>query len=342
MLPGTHFTYFFVKFLKNLFLGSSKLGGFIFFGSFGLIASIFYLKIYTQIWQTLSGQSKINLTEHKVACYLFFLWPTFVYWSSNLGKDSICSICIPVIIYSIINRKNLVSYFLLAAFGLLAFMVRPYLITAFGTSAAIATVLTKNRKSGSNWLIGAISIAVLVLTASALKGFTNMDTINIQTISARASFQLTQQSRGTHFYMPTTNSIYVLLLLPYSMACNLLLPIFFIKASGFNSLLASLENTVLFAYLFYALKSRAKFIQFIRSTWILTFLSVYFIEGMALLGMTNTNLGHASREKLMFLPSLMVIILSYYRYKYFLKHRKRSLLLQNSQNMEMLHAQKTT
>ena len=113
--------------------------------------------------------------------------------------------------------------------------------------------------------------------------------------------------------MLTKDPKFVLFALPYNFTMNLVMPMF-IFARNIVGYTASLENVFL-VYLIYRFWKKRRVYQLIKNKLkpVKLYMS-FFIVGMSFMSLINTNLGLAMRQKSMYMPFLLVIMMLVWQY----------------------------
>jgi hypothetical protein len=153
-------------------------------------------------------------------------------------------------------------------------------------------------------LIFAVIVLLLFLFVPFLLHFGGVDFSgagNVSAIASRASANLNHQQTGTSIHLMVTPSN-VFYALPITTLANAFLPLG-IYVNGFNTLWSSIENLFLLYIVCFYWKQRRCWIK----TPLFVFMVLWFIAGMLWLGLLNTNLGLAMREKIMYDQGLLVL-----------------------------------
>lgn len=266
---------------------------FAFLGFLGLVG-------YYLTWETITGRKSAQ-------CLLIFgLFPSFAFWSSIYGKDSI--VVFTLGFYFLFFSKCLVSkrsqfwkFFLFSILFLIgASMVRSWLFWIFGPLSFLSIIKTKAKTS---WFTCSM---ILLPTTPILTYFIFSPDLNsllerINTISRSWAIG------GSGQIPPTFHSISdILLFLPLGMFTALFRP----QLTDINnmfSLFAAIENVILIIGIFIAFSKR------LNNDYNLIFFRRIFINFLILWSMVYSfisyqNLGAASRFRCQITGLLLIVI----------------------------------
>lgn len=311
---GTPFICNMVWYVRHFITGDSYTATLYFFASFSFLGSVLWYLLFLQLAQIL----KINNQKLIFPALIIMCWPSYFVFTAGIGKDSLTFFLIPVFLLSMNQlvtqqqKKPLMIFNILLSVTLLTLM-RPYLLMIILAAYFLSTF--KNIKSISGLhVILMLFIAPLLVFAIfwVLKNQAGTGLNQIQDISNMAVHQQTLLNEGTSFPMLSTNPAIVFLLLPYSFAMNLTMPLFIFAHSAIT-LFASFENSFLL-YLIYQSWRRRKIYKIIKQTDGVRLCFSFFIVGMSFLSLINTNLGLATRQKTMYVPALLVVMMLMWQY----------------------------
>lgn len=317
-LFGYSFAISILEVLRKYIVDNSLLGAFFIFGSIGFLGSIYYaltLKILLDRIAGLETRYLLNIGQLNWPMTLLMCWPSYLFWSSGLVKDSFSFTSIAIILYTLVNPQlkisNIIIFFVACTLG---FFVRPYLFLIFITTAFIYLLLN----SKQSLFVKIIMTLLLIYISSVLLPLVlHFSGISQLSTSAAAKYAIRQQaymSIGTSISVPTHNPKLLILFLPYLIIANLFLPLF-IKAHNFIAIVSSIENTYLVWLVTNFIRNKIIWNELTQKIRILKFLLLYFLVGISFLGLISTNLGLAMREKIMYVPALLMIIMLVTSYK---------------------------
>ncbi|MCX7121204.1 MAG: hypothetical protein NTZ67_05470 [Gammaproteobacteria bacterium] len=312
---GTDFSLNIVWVVRHFLTGDSLLSTFYFFSAFAFLGSVLWYLLYLKCVQKLRIQGKALLWPALV----LMSWPTALFFTAGIGKDSLSYFFIPLAFLSYLNiathKNKLWNSCLLFLSLSMVIMIRPYLALIFSLGYFLY-LFPGWKKIRWTHILSAI-LMFIVLSYVAIWVFRTqgkLSVVNIGTVATRAQVNQISQSTGTHFYMPGTNPLIRLLLLPYSFVMNLCFPLFYL-ARNLAGFLASLENLVLVYILFFTYRRREIVKKLFGQFRQLKLLFCFFLVGMFFLAAINTNLGLSVRERCMYLPCFLVIYCILYAYK---------------------------
>lgn len=330
-----------VAYVSRYLFGDLYLSTCAFFIFIGFLGSMLYFICFHQLVLRLQSTYELtfNFVKLKYGYFLIACWPSAFFWTSNLGKDSLCYFAIALFFLSLIQMSSnkILSIIFLLFSGVLGFMVRPYLLVIVSGGYFLWMILGKknNRNLFLNIFLTLVIIGVLIGLSGVLVSIGGLDysdkTLAERTrvqqillekgegdptgvvhgsfdaITARAVTQQKLLTGGSGISaMPNRSPLTMLIFLPYTMFANLFFPLFFFIRNAVG-VVASCQN-VLLIFLSYKFLRRIKIWRYIRGIPMLGYMFWYFIVGIGFLGMINTNLGVADREKLMYLPPFLIIM----------------------------------
>ncbi|MGX9996326.1 hypothetical protein [Vibrio parahaemolyticus] len=237
-----------------------------------------------------------NVTLIFVKC--LFLLPSMHFWTSGIGKDSLFFFSVGLLIYSSLNiSKNL---FLLVCVISIMMLVRPHMAGVCIIALSLSLIFSRNIS-----LILRVGILIISLGMTSLiipfglkyagveGGVSGVDayieTRETKNTSGGSSIDLTSMSMPEKFFS------YLFRPLPY-------------EVSGISQFLASVDNLILMAVLFYAVLCKVRYRRY-KHSFSLGILFFYALGSLSILSLTSANLGIAVRQKWMFMPILLFISL---------------------------------
>ncbi len=262
---------------------------FIFLGFFSSIGLIF---LYTS-----SNELLKNYNVNKNALLLFFLFPSWHFFSSFPGKDSIILFAIGLFYFILIKKK---FFYLILPLSLMYF-VRPhimYLIFVITLFAYLNNFLIIKIKNKINYII--LLILSAIVTFCLIKLFLPSYFEFLYNFLERGNLQRNYSSELGGWYK-TSNNILVNSIL------YIVYPIF--DYSSLQRIIISLENCLIcLVIILVIIKFEKKiFFDLIKKKEIL-FGIVFFLLGVLILSNFSANIGINSRQKWMFMPSLLIFL----------------------------------
>ena len=304
---GEPFVYFFTGILKAIGF-TTLLSQFYFCNALGFLGTYFYFKLYVQLAKNIKFTSREY--HYSFAYCVIWLWPSFVFWTTGLVKDSGMFLALSMIFYgAICFRKHKVKALSLLVFGLsFVWLARPQIYAVL--LGAILMLNFSSRKISMKmriFIVGLLLIFIIWFLPVILR---YGRVAEISDITSRGIQLQTFQSQGTAISVPTHDPVLMLFFLPYTMAANLFLPLFF-GITNIMGVVASIEN-LFFLYLCYIyFKYRPIFIRLVSlsSSQLVKYIELYLLFGCGFLGMANTNLGLAMRQKTMYTGPFLVLLM---------------------------------
>lgn len=287
----------FVNFLTGLIvkeLGFSLLGAFLFFNIFGVVG---LLALDAGLRRAVQDKTRFL---QRLATVIVFL-PSVSFWSSAIGKDSLSFMSTGLALWAALalNRR-----WQLMAFAILVmFLVRPHIagLMVCGWMFEVLTV-RPTRFISNLFLVGLIFAAAAIMVPFALQYLGLGQASNIEYFS-----DYIQQRQG--YNMEGGGGIDITSMsLPMQLFAYMFRPLFFESASIF-SLAASIDNLILL-YLFVVgvramLRGRVSGLVEGR-----VYMWSYGLMAWLLTSMTTANMGIALRQKWMFAPMFIYLMLS--------------------------------
>ena len=292
--PGTDFIYYITSFPSKV-LDASYLNVTLFYnliGSLGLV--LLYLSLR-------------NLFKYLSWHWLFILFiPSMSFWSSGLGKDSISFFATCLFLYAITVSKKAILLIPISFFAM--FMVRPHIAAAMGASYVIYFIIQSKVHLVFKVLTLPIIFFGIFLSISFVQQYIGLDEASLSSVTGYIDDRQGSNLEGgssldiASMSYPMQIFTYVFRPLPF-------------EAHNVVSLISSLENIILlFLFLYILFKSKFNLRSFIqgKNLWLFT----YVFLTCSVLAMTTANLGIASRQKWMFMPVLLyLLIYSFHNYK---------------------------
>lgn len=302
LIPGTKFIYAFTStFSRNLnfsYLNSTLVYNSI--GAMGLV--LLYLAL------------KKHLRYLSVYWTSILFLPSLSYWSSGLGKDSISFFSTCLFIYSITSSKYRNILFLISLSTM--FMVRPHIAFAMLISFVAYFIIQSNvhilLKLMTLPIIGAIVLASL----GYVQEYTGLEDASIEGVTdyydSRSDLNMDGGSSINTSNMPLLIKMFSYIFRPFPF-----------EAHSLIAFIASIENSILFlTFIYITYKARRYFNLIVKSEnlWLL----LYTIITWIMLSYGLKNLGIAARQKWMFMPVIIYLLLNIY------SNYKRERLYKNS------------
>lgn len=291
--PGTHAVYI-INSIFAYVLNFSVLGSFLvnnIFGFLGLLAFQGSLNFAT------ANKSK----RIKQLALLIVLLPSVSFWSSAVGKDSISFMAVGFALWAALKFEKRTVLMAFAIF--MMFLVRPHIAGMMIIALAFSLVFSANVSLVRRLIVGAAAL----LIAAALVPFALQYAGVSEPNSAEAVIGYMESRQGANMEGGSSVDI-ASMSLPMKLFTYVFRPSV-LEARNIFTLAAAVDNLILL-YLFivggYALvKKKAKIFTENRK-----FMWLYVALAWFVLAMTTANLGIAVRQKWMFVPMLMFLLIS--------------------------------
>lgn len=283
-------TYLFVSIADLSFIGLFLV--FNIFGYIGLLAFDSSLRIAT------AEKSK----HVKMLATLIVFMPSVSFWSSAIGKDSLAFMAIGLALWAAINLRNRQGLMVFSI--ILMLMVRPHIAGMLVLALATSSVLDPKVKIKTRLISGSVAFtAALVMVPFALSYAGLGDASNFgdleEYINQRQSYNM-EGGGGVDIASMS---------LPMQLFTYLFRPAIF-ESTNITSLAAALDNTLLLLMVSLALTSYFKRRSF-RLIGQRIFMWVYVLIAWIVLATTTANLGIAVRQKWMFVPFLVFLLIPF-------------------------------
>jgi len=232
--------------------------------------------------------------------------PSMSFWSAGLGKDAISFFATCLFLYAVSTSKKGLLLIAIAFFAM--FMVRPHIASIILVSYLIYFIIkSKVHFVFKLFILPIIGIGVF-LSLGFVQQYVGLEEASLDSVGSYIDGRQGLNSRGGSSLDIASMSY------PMQMFTYVFRPLPF-EASSAVALVTSLENTILlFLFIYILFKSKFNFRPFIydKNLWLLT----YVFLTCTILAMTTANLGIATRQKWMFMPVLLyLLIYSFHNYK---------------------------
>jgi len=290
--PGSRFVIFLSSFFYQVF-DVNYLNIFLIFNIFGVIGLLFFYKTLKPFFLELG----------KFWVLILFI-PSMSFWSSSLGKDSIVFLGITIFLYSVVNDK-LKILFPISLFFI--FMVRPHIAFTILISYMIYIIIVSKINLFIKNFLFFLFFLIFYLSLGFIKKYVGLDDASLEGLNDYIDHRQTLNQGGGSSFDLTSMSY------PMQMFTYIFRPLPF-DAHSALALFTSIENTIfLFLFLYILYKARFRRIIEGKNFWLFT----YVFLSCTVLALTTANLGIATRQKWMFMPIIIYLILySFYKFKY--------------------------
>ncbi|MCX0346045.1 hypothetical protein NVV27_09935 [Acinetobacter radioresistens] len=293
--PGSPFIYYFSS-LFSVGLDSSYFNVTLVYNLFGLLGLIFlYLSVKKYI-EKLTG----------IWIFLLFI-PSMSFWSSGLGKDAISFFSICLFLYTITTSKK--EYILIPFSFFLMFMVRPHIALMMIVSFILYFIIKSKVHILFKIMTLPIIVAGIIFSSGFVQQYVGLEEVSIDSVNDYVDQrQGYNQSGGSSIDLQSMSY-------PMQIFTYIFRPLPF-EAHSTLALFTSIENTILlFLFIYILFISKFRLYSFVegKNTWLL----IYAFLTCSMLAITTANLGIATRQKWMFMPIFIyLLIYAFYRYKH--------------------------
>ncbi len=298
---------------------------FITFGKFLAISLIFSMISFTGVWRLFCFFYEQYPQLHKQFAIGILYLPTFVFWSSGILKDPLCTGALGWITYSLYSifysRKNPVIYILLTLiFSYLLVILKVYIIVSYIPFFALFMILKnvnliKNRFAKillvSAFFIGTI-FGFIRITSAMQKALGNFASQGVaQSIKSYQTNYENQSGTATSNFslgIDFDGSVQSLArMAPAAIVATLFRP-FIWESKKLSTLLSSLESLALMLFTLYVLVKVGikKFITTIITKPIVLYCLMFSVIFALFVGATTLNFGSLVRYKIPAIPFYVI------------------------------------
>lgn len=293
--PGTPFVSY-VASLVSQGLDASYLNTTLFFnliGSIGLI--LFYLSV------------KEYLKDFRWYWIFILFIPSMSFWSASLSKDSISFFAGCLFLYAVTSSRRTLLLVSIAFFAM--FMVRPHIGALVLASYTVYFIIKSHVHIIFKFITIPIIISGLLLSIRFVEEYIGLDESSAGGYSDYIDERESANTSGGSS-LDISSMIY-----PMKVFTYIFRPLPF-EAHNIMALVTSIENAIiLFLFLYIIIKSKFNFRPFIegKNLW----LSTYVFLTCTVLALVTANLGIATRQKWMFMPVIIyLLIYVFHEYKF--------------------------
>ncbi|NTY98315.1 hypothetical protein FCH30_14015 [Acinetobacter radioresistens] len=290
---GTSFIVY-ITYIFNNFFSLSYIDQFLIHNFIGYIGLLAFAAAINQV--TLDKQKSIRI----LGWAIIFL-PSVSFWTTGLGKDSISFMATGLTLWAALNLKKRIGFFVFAIIAML--MVRPHMAAVMLAAYTLAFIFDKRISILQRFIIGGTAIVLsglmipFALQYAGLGDAENVTDVE-EYIDQRQSYNL---EGGSSLDISSMS-------LPMQLFTYLFRPLPF-EANSIFALVASLDNIILLFLAVWGItaiiKKSKPSVESSRA-----FLWLYVLIAWLIFATTTANLGIAMRQKWMFLPCLIFLLLS--------------------------------
>lgn len=232
--------------------------------------------------------------------------PSMSFWSSGLGKDAISFFSVCIFLYSITSNKK--KYIFLPLSFFFIFMVRPHIALMMIVSFILYFILKSKVHILFKITTLPIILAGIIFSSGFVQQYVGLEEASIDSVSSYVD-QRQGYNQGGGSSIDLQSMSY-----PVQIFTYIFRPLPF-DANSALALFTSIENTIfliLFIYILFKTKFSIRYFVEEKNTWLL----LYAFLACSMLAITTANLGIATRQKWMFMPIfLYLLIYAFYQYK---------------------------
>lgn len=276
--------------------GLSLLGTFLVFQIFGFIGLLAFDAALRQVTQ--SKPKKIQ----QLATLIVFL-PSVSFWSSAIGKDSLSFMAMGLALWAAMSLNRRVALMVIAVLVML--FVRPHMAGMMVIGLAGSFVFQRRASILQRVIFGAAAFAAAAVLVPLGLNYAGVG----ESADSDEVMSYIEGRQGQNLGGGSSVDI-ASMSLPMKLVTYAFRPLPF-EANSIFSLLASIDNLILL-YLFvvgmHAVVKKPLPTHLLAHNRI--FMWIYCLMAWAILAMTTANLGIAVRQKWMFVPMLMFLLIS--------------------------------
>ena len=292
--PGSPFIYSLASMVSKG-LEASYLNTTLFFGLLGSLGLVFLYLSLRKYFEKISWYWN----------FILFI-PSMSFWSAGLGKDAISFFSVCLFLYTITTNKKI--YILLPISFFFMFMVRPHIALMMIVSFILYFILKSKVHILFKLTTLPIIVTGIILSSSFVQQYVGLEEASIDSVSSYVDQrQGYNQSGGSSIDLQSMSY-------PMQIFTYIFRPLPF-DAHSALALFTSIENTILlFLFIYILFKNKFRLYTFIegKNTWLL----IYAFLTCSMLAITTANLGIATRQKWMFMPIfLYLLVYAFYQYK---------------------------
>ena len=288
---GTGVLIYFVQYLKST-IGGTYLDYFMLFQTIGFCGIALLMRTFEELHLGLE-------TEQRPLALLLLLLPSLQFWTGAIGKDAPLFLAACLSLWAAVNmRKRYIA--LSFALGLMI-LIRPHIALVAVVSVAVALLFDVQFSRWARAGLFVVALAAGAFAVATIQSALRLDLTDADSISTflEARDSVSQSASGGN--MAVTGSFGVRLF-------SLLMRPFFIDAEDVFGYIASVENAFLLL-IFITLAARFKtVVSLFRRTSFVRYAICFTIGITIVLALAYYNVGLGLRQRTMFLPGLLCIM----------------------------------
>lgn len=274
--------------------------------SYGGVSLLFNIAGYIGLLALASALQSVTANSsrrvRRLSTLILFL-PGLSFWSSAVGKDALTFMAAGLATWAALNIKRRVAAFAISV--LLFLLPRPHMAGILLLSFTLAMLLSSKMGLYKKAALLAISVPLSIVAVQFGLSYAGLD----DATNANNVAEYFETRQGHNIEGGSSVDI-ASMSIPIRMLTYLFRPLLF-DASGFLSLVVSIENLILI-FVVVQVVFRFKRTHSVLDRFEFLFLMLFAAVSWFILANTTANLGIAIRQKIMFLPMLMVLLFSYW------------------------------
>ena len=297
---GTYFLVHLTQFIRAN-LGGSFLDHFLFFQAFGMVAMALMLRIYWEMADSLEIQVP-------AIAYVMLFLPGLHFWSVAIGKDGPIMMAVVLAAWSVMKLPQRAIWYIVA----LAIMVliRPHIAAISVVGLGVALALGKQLRPSTKIMLAPVALVAFVLVVGRVQerfGVEDFDTFTTF-VDRQQQFNETMGGGVDLQSQPFPMKLFALLFRPL-----------FFEARGVSETVAGFENVALMVIFGYIIFHWKTLLRLVLSVSHVAYCATYSGILIILLAMVNYNIGLGQRQKMMAIPTVIVIAAAIFMYRRYLK-----------------------
>ena len=290
---GTDFVYYFTNILKN-YIGLSYLGAFLVFNIFGASGLIIIYAVFVRMIE----HKKSN--QLKMIMYMFIFLPSISFWSSAIGKDAISFLSVSIILWVAMNTNKRKKYLIVAIFLML--LVRPHIAGFIVVAYTASVIFTSEVRQSKKFLYLLLLSPLTLYFINIGLNYAGLSDLSETTQYVEDRQNLHRKGQEATITFNSTFAVPIRLLsLLYRPTIFDVNSIFYLFAAIDNSILIYI--TISFMVALYKNK-KSPFHENRHFLWIYVFITAISLS------LVTYNMGLSLRQKWMFLPMLVYLMMS--------------------------------
>jgi len=274
------------------------------FSLLGFIGTLIFYKLIRHL----------DIEVNRLACFFIFFMPNLIYWTSNIGKDSVIYLAIVAILYCAVvsyERIRVRRLICMLFFGALAYFIRPHVLACLLVAFLLGLFLKGRKISFKNIIVIIIAFLFFNFLMSKIFSYIGLtvegDSLaDIQKGGAayieRWSTYYTEQGSGIE-----RNVLVSYLYAPFYAIWWLIVP-FFLQAKKAIHLFAVFDGLIMQITLAYILININNLIK-TKLLPVKNFIITYILITASIFGMAMSNFGLIVRQRVMVVPFVIALLL---------------------------------